>query len=164
MLAEHGALIGRRTFSPWKKIPLRAARRFFPFGFGWQALTLRGAEARCLVPRDVERGPAREGLVGDGMHRDHVPNQFLQFIRRMLLSLLQEGEIFAEADFILVYLICVQPDPLLRKFGIVELGPKPVGIVVNPLAAESKPAGWNRDGGSRLRERGDGNEVSGQLR
>jgi len=97
------------------------------------------------------------------MDRNHVPNQFLQFVRRRLLPLLQEQQKLPEADLVTIHLKRVKPDPLLRKFRIVELCPEAVGIVIDALAAEAELSRRNGYGGRRPGERGNGRQMGGQL-
>jgi hypothetical protein len=59
----------------------------------------------------------------------------------MLFSLLEKFQVLTETHFVAIHGIGIQPDSILGKFGIVELGPQSVGIVVDALAAEYKLAG-----------------------
>jgi hypothetical protein len=94
------------------------------------------------------------------MHRDDVPDQFLQFFRRMQFLSGEMGEIFSQADFITVHRELVHPDVLLREICVVELRPETVRIVVDPFAAESEFACRNPDRWSRLCQCSDACEMA----
>ena len=73
-------------------------------------------------------------------------------------------QIFGKADFMTVNHICVQPDALLGQFGIVELRPQALRIVVDSLAANREFTGRDLNGRRDLGESGDRGEMTGQLR
>src|SRR5687768_4436526 len=60
--------------------------------------------------------------------------------------------------------IAVQPDTLLWKFGIVELRPWTIGVVVDSLAADRELTGRDLDRRRRLRQPRNRGEMTGQLR
>jgi hypothetical protein len=91
---------------------------------------------------------------------DDVPDQFLQLVGGRRFPLLQEGEIFAQADFVAIHLEGVEPDAILREFGIVELRAYAVRIVVDALAPEEEGAGRYHNYGRGFRQRRDGGEVT----
>ena len=50
-----------------------------------------------------------------------MPDQALQFIRRVPMGPAKKSEIFGNADFVPVDTKTIDPDTTLRQFGIVEL-------------------------------------------
>ena len=98
------------------------------------------------------------------MHGDHMPDQLLQFFRGTLPVAGEMGQVLSQADFITVDPELVQPDTLLREFRVIELRPQAVGIIIDPFAAKGEVAGWNRNDGSRLGERGDARKMTSQIR
>lgn len=98
------------------------------------------------------------------MDRDDVPDEFLQLVRWMELLLLQEGQIFPEADFVAIDFVAVQPDAMLRQLRIVELRPVPIGVVIHSLAAEQERTGRDGDDWRGLSQRCDPGQMAGQFR
>ena len=73
----------------------------------------------------------------------------------MQFSILEIDEIFAEAHFVAVDLIGIQPDAMLREFRIIKLRSHPVWIVIPGMPQRNGPSGMqnrrrrDRDVGDR---------------
>jgi len=93
------------------------------------------------------------------MNGNDVPDEVLELIRGLLVPRLEIRQIFTETDLVAIYLVGIQPDSVLRQFGIVKLSPMSVGVIIHPLAPEEKQPGWDRDHGSGSSQRGDRCEV-----
>src|SRR5262245_65876072 len=89
MLAKHGEPRLRRLLSPGKQETVGPARGFFPFRFRREPLLSCLAEILCFMPCHIECWPAGLGLVGDGMHRDDVRDEFMGLVKLVLVLMFQ---------------------------------------------------------------------------
>src|SRR5215831_9967459 len=96
VLPKHGEPGLRRLLSPGKQAAVGPPRGFLPFRFGREPLCACLAEILCLMPCDIKRRPAGQSLVGYGVHRDNVPDEFLEFVRRVFLPLLEDVSVLTE--------------------------------------------------------------------